>query len=74
LDKGFGIFPEPSHAEGWKAAMAYVSAGAKHGKPVFHPEFIPGKKVTDKKTKKSVTVPGSDLYYRKSSDPYQDVV
>ncbi|KAF9322096.1 hypothetical protein BG003_006941 [Podila horticola] len=70
----FDIFPEPTNSTTWKAAVQYVTTGAKGAAPVFHPEMVPGRQWTDPKTQISNLVPGNDYFIQQNRDPYQDLV
>ncbi|KAJ3063429.1 hypothetical protein HDU99_004840, partial [Rhizoclosmatium hyalinum] len=69
----YTIFPEPSKLKTWKVAQAQVVKGAKGAAVKWHPEFIGGAAVKDG-AGVSVTVPGSNTWFKKGRDPYVDLV
>jgi len=73
LDLDFSVFPEPK-TDTWKAATTYVEGKAGSPTPEWHPEWIPGKTVSDSKTGTSVKVPGSGAFDEQGRDPYVDFV
>lgn len=73
IDLDFSVFPEPD-TDTWKAAQKYVESKASSPKPQWHPDWVPGKTVSDSKTGASVKVPGSSAFADKGRDPYVDFV
>ncbi len=70
----FDIFPEPTYSPTWQQAIAYVTATAGGGAPVWDSAIDPGQSWTDPATGLTVPVPGSSLPAQLSRDPYADVV
>jgi len=65
------IWPTPiDNAEG-KEAVAYVK-GLKSDADIHH--FNPAEEYTDPKTGRTVPVPGTGLYLKKGTNPYNDMV
>jgi GH18 family chitinase len=69
----FAIFPEPTYSPTWQAAVAYVTATAGGGTPVWT-GIQPGTSWTDPATGITAPVPGSNLPAKLLRDPYADIV
>lgn len=69
----FNLFPEPAFSPTWKAAVAYVAAGAASAPvaPTWDTSFINGSPWTDPVTGITVTLPGSGLYNTLQRDPWR---
>lgn len=72
--KSFVIFPEVGKSDTYKQAMKYVESKASSPKPEWHTDIVPGKKYTDSKQSKELTVPGNSTFDDQGSDPYADIV